>query len=171
MIKKIVISNGKKYMVNTAGWNDDVGPGAPMGTLWMISTDGKWYAVTLTGTSGSAAVAINQTPLGWQAPSIGQDLGYQLLQHVNGNVYQVYLTGNAGAVTMNVNQTPWTNPLDYKTSLFLKSVTDSCFYNVYVSGGGPIVLSVNQNTKTNLNQPGLSPFVTGSWNRPYSPYN
>ena len=87
MTKRVIIRNGKKYIVNVPDWGDSgdevgVGPGGPLGTLWMQSiTDGNWYAITLTGTSGSsvnsASLSVNQTPLTWQSP--GQDFGYQLL--------------------------------------------------------------------------------------------
>ena len=145
MIKKTVIKNGKKYIVNAPGWEDGIGPGAPDGTLWMRSTDLNWYAVTLTGTSGSAAISINQTPLTWQSP--GGDAGFELVYNNTTNKpHQVLLTGNAGAVAISVNQTPWSNLLDYKPFLGLKS-TDGNFYYVFVSGTPVSVLSVNQNSK------------------------
>lgn len=139
MIKRIIIKNGKKYIVNTAGWNDDVGPGVPAGTLWMQSiTDGNWYAVTLTGTSASAALSINQTPLTLTT----NDLGYQLvLDSYSGSVAQVYLSGSASAVTAIV--ATWPLSSDYKPYLWLQS-TDGNYYNVNVSGSS---LVVDQNSK------------------------
>ena len=87
MVKRVIIKNGKKYIVNTVGYNDDVGPSAPAGTLWMQSTDGNWYQVTLAGT----AISINQTPLTWVSP--GQELGYELVQDtISNNFYQDFLT-------------------------------------------------------------------------------
>jgi len=36
MNKRIIINKGKKYIVNAPGYNDDVGPAAPSGVLWMV---------------------------------------------------------------------------------------------------------------------------------------
>lgn len=139
MNRRIVIKNGKKYLVNTAGWNDDVGPGAPLGTLWMQSiTDGNWYAVTLTGTSASAAISINQTPLALST----SDLGYQLISSNNGGaVYQIYLSGSAGSVA--IKNALWPITSDWKPYFLLQS-TDGNYYNVNVAGGN---LVVDQNSK------------------------
>lgn len=174
MIKKVVIRNGKKFIVNTPDWNDfggsdfGVGPGAPAGTAWMLSSDGNWYEVSLTGTSGSATISINQTPLTWQSPG-ADDAGYQLVYNSDDNqTYQVYLTGNAGAVTINVNPTPWSNPTDFKPFLSLKSEDDNSFYQVVLRGSPGPGLFVDQNSKWVSVQPGLTPFATGSWDRPYS---
>jgi len=145
MIQKIVVKNGKKYIVNTAGWNDDVGPGAPNGTLWMQSTDGNWYSVNVTGTSGSAAISINQTPVNL----FTNDIGYQLL-YSNNNAYQVYLSGSSGGVTLKVNTTPWIPSTNYKPWLNLKSTSDGNLYQVYLSGSVPAI-AVNQNSKISLN--------------------
>ncbi len=145
MIRKIVIRNGKKYIVNTAGWNDDVGPGGPAGTLWMQSTDGNWYTVSLTGTSGSAAISINQTPLTLTT----NDIGYQYLYGTGNSAYQVYLSGNAGSVTINVNPSPISTVSDYKPYFNLQS-TDGYFYQIYLSGSSN-VLTVNQNSGIQIN--------------------
>jgi hypothetical protein len=154
MIRKTVIRNGKKYIVNTAGWNDDVGPGAPAGTLWMRSaTDNNWYAVTLTGTSASAAISINQTPLTLAT----SDLGYQLVfDGYNGVVAQVYLSGSAGSVVTKIAS--WPISSDYKPYLMLKSI-DGNFYHVNVSGSA---LVVDQNSKWWPSWPNSTP--------PYSLY-
>ena len=147
MIKRVIIKNGKKYIVNTAGWNDDVGPGAPAGTLWMQSiTDGNWYAVTLTGTSASAALSINQTPLTLAT----NDLGYQLVLG-SGSVYQVYLSGSAGAVSSKTAVWPIND--DYKPYLWLKS-TDGNYYNVNISCSS---LKVDQNSKWSPSYPNSIP--------------
>jgi len=152
MIKRTIIKNGKKYIVNTAGWNDDVGPGAPAGTLWMQSaTDGNWYAVTLTGTSASAALSINQIPLTLAT----NDLGYQLVLG-SGSVYQVYLSGSAGSVV--IKTAAWPIDDDYKPYLRLLS-NDGNFYNVNISGSS---LLVDQNSKWWPSQPNSVP--------PYSLY-
>ncbi len=146
MIKKTIIKNGVKYIVNAPGWNDDVGPGAPAGTLWMQSiTDGNWYAINLIGTSGSTAIYVNPTPLTWQSP--GQDFPYQLLYcYQNDNVYQTYLSGSGANVTMSISQTPWPVSGDYKPYLWLQSITDQYFYAVYAKSGS-ITLFVDQNSK------------------------
>lgn len=147
MIKKTIIKNGVKYIVNVPGWNDDVGPGAPAGTLWMRSiTDNNWFAVTLTGTSASAALSINQTPLTFAT----NDLGYQLVLG-SGSVYQVYLSGSAGAVTSKV--AVWPLNSDYKPYLWLQS-TDRNFYKVNVSGSS---LLVDQNSKWAPSYPNTIP--------------
>ena len=130
MIKLPVVKNGKKYIVNAPGWNYDVGPGAPPGDLFMFSaTDGRWYQVNLTG-HPAASFSVNPTPLTLST----NDLGYELVKSSNGNTYQVYLSGSGGAAVVLVNTTPWSNPLDYKPSLFLRSVTDNFGYNVYLVG-------------------------------------
>lgn len=148
MQKMIVTKDGKKYMVTAPGWNDDVGPGGPAGTLWMESTDGNWYAVNVTGTSGSAVVSVNQTPL----TVFTNDIGYQLLYDAsNGNTYQVFLSGTAGSVTINVNPVPWAASTSPKPYFSLQSVTDGSFYQVYLTGAVTPVLTVNQNSKTTVN--------------------
>jgi hypothetical protein len=145
MDRRVVISNGKKYIVNCAGWNDDVGPSASPGTLWMRSiTDDRWYSVTLTGTSASTAIYVNPTPLSWYSP--GPDFGYQLLSY-SGSVYQVYLSGSGASARITASTTPWPISSDYKSELFLQS-TDSNFYSVYVTGSKS--LFVDQNSKISL---------------------
>ena len=146
MIKKTVIKNGKKYIVNAPGWEDGIGPSAPAGTLWMRSaTDGKWYFMNVFGPSGSVDVYTDPTPLTWQSP--GQDFGYQLLyNYYDGNVYQVYLSGSGAAADIYISQTPWLISSDYKPYLWLQSITDGYFYEVYASGSiGSVELVVNQN--------------------------
>lgn len=143
MIRRIVIKNGKKYIVNAAGWNDDVGPGAPEGTLWMQSTDQNWYSVNIIGTSGSATIYINQTPLAWQSP--GEEAGNQLLLCNDGNSYVVYLTGTTPTVTLAVNQVPFTGSAYPKPDLLLGSITDTNYYMVTLkNNAGTIQPYVNQ---------------------------
>ena len=147
MQKRIVITNGRKYIVNAVAW-DDSGPGsgAPPGQLWLKSTDGNWYAVSVTGTSASATVAINQTPLGWIDPG-GQAFGYSLLKSTDGNVYSCSLNGNAGSVALGVSTIPWPKNYDYNPYWFLLSPTDNSYYHVYLSGSAPATLKVDQNSK------------------------
>ena len=125
-----------------------IGSGCAIGTLWMQSTDNNWYEINITGSSGSAAVYVNQTPLIWQDNS----LGYQLLQANGGDVYKVYLSGSSGDVSMSIEQTPWPSNLDYKPYLFMRSATDGCFYVVSASVSASVVsVGVNQNSKIFLN--------------------
>lgn len=152
MMRLIRIVNGKKYLVNAPGWNDEVGPASAPGHIWMQSNDGNWYDVSLTGTSGSAAVFINPTPLNWASP-LGIDYPFQLLyDQTNGGVYQVYLTGTGAGTTLNVSQSAYYNSSSYKPYLLLQS-TDRFFYPLFVSGAGPITVQVNQNGRIDLNRP------------------
>ena len=150
MQKRIVITNGRKYIVNAVAW-DDSGPGsgAPAGQIWLKSTDGNWYAVSVTGTSSSAALVVNQTPLGWIDPG-GQAFGYSLIKSNDGNVYSCSLSGSGGHTAVVVSSTPWSNQNDYNPFWFLQSPTDGCYYNVALSGSSPPVLVVNQNSKANV---------------------
>lgn len=148
MMRLIRIVNGKKYLVNAPGWNDDVGSSTQLGHMWLQSNDGNWYDVSLQGSSGSVSININPTPLNWASP--GQDFPYQLLfDQSNSKVYQVYLTGTGAGTTLNVSQSAYPNSSSYKPYMLLQS-TDSRFYPVYVSGTGPITIQVNQNGGVNM---------------------
>ena len=152
MQKRIVIKNGKKYIVNTVGWDDGVGAGCPEGTLWMTSVaNGLWYAINATGTAGSAAVSINQTTIGWQDNS----LGYQLVSADNGNIYAVYLTGIPNSVVFTVSQSAYTGSSGAKPYLLLQSVTDGNYYQFYLkNNSGSIQLS------------GSNSMISSSWLHP-----
>lgn len=129
-MKRIIISNGKKYVVNTPGWNDEVGPGSPPGTLWLQSeTDGLWYEVKLTGAPASSFY-VNPTPLTLAT----NDLGYQYVLSSDGNVYRIYLTGTGTGATVMLDPTALPTSLNYKSNLYLQSVTDEKGYGVYVQG-------------------------------------
>jgi len=160
MNKRIIINKGKKYIVNAPGYNDDVGPAAPSGVLWMKNiTDGLWYEVMLSGTSGSliqsASFNVNQTPLNFYS----NELGYQLLYcYQNDEVYQVYLSGSTNNATMSISQTPWPVSDDYKPYLWMKSTTDGYYYPVYASSGS-IYLFVDQNGRRWMDYP-YTPSVT-----------
>jgi hypothetical protein len=114
----------------------------------MLSTDGNWYEITLTGMSGSliqtASLSVNQTPLTWAS----NDLGYQLILCYGDNkVYQVYLSGSSGDVTMSIAQVPSGSAMasgNYKPYLLMKSTTDGYFYPVYAVSGSMYLL-VDQN--------------------------
>ena len=154
MQKRIVIRNGKKYVVNTpsygdCGWEDGIGAGAPTGTLWMYDADaGGWFAITLTGTSASAMLHVDQNALTWAS----NDLGYNLLyDNSNGKVYQTYLSGSSGSVNIYLSQTPWPDQTDYKPYLWLLS-TDNYFYAVYASGSAPVFF-VDQNSRIKSDLP------------------
>lgn len=150
MQRRVIISNGKRFLVNVAGFSEDVGPSAPMGTLWMQSiTDGFWYEINVTGTSGSTAIYVNPTPLTWQSP--GQDFGYQLLLCPDdGKVYQTYLSGSGNNVTMSVSQTPWASNADYKPYLLLESKTDGYMYPVFIRSGS-IYFKIEDNYRVWMN--------------------
>ena len=158
MQRRIIIRNGKKYLVNVPSGVDcdfGAGPGVETGILWMLNiTDGLWYEVTLTGTSGSliqsASFYVNPTPLSWAS----NDLGYQLLYN-SGSVYQVYLSGSSP--TMSISQTPWPDNSDYKPYLLMKSTTDGYFYPVYAASGS-IYLFIDQNNRVWMD-PQNSPLV------------
>lgn len=137
MQQRVIVNKGKRFIVNCPS-SEDVGPACEPGTLWMQSTDLKWYAVNLTGTSASNDLAfyINQTPLNWESVG-GQDFGYQLLACVDNTCsYQVYLSGSAGDVTCSIAQTPWAHDQwNAKPYLLLTSLTDGYFYPVYARSG------------------------------------
>ena len=146
-MKKVVIRDGKKYIVNVPdygtqiGWEGGIGAGCPQGTLWMKSTDGNWYAVNITGTSGSAATYVNQTALTYQ----DNTSGVQLVACDDGNSYVVSLSGTPPTVTIDVNQTPFPGTADPKPDLLLKSITDGNFYIVnLIDNAGTIETHVNQ---------------------------
>lgn len=124
-----------------------IGSGANVGFLWM-TLSGSWYECSITGSSGSAALYVNQATLNWQDNS----LGYQLLRANDAKVYQVYLSGITGSISMSVSQSEWPNNLDYKPNMLMKSITDGYFYIVSArSGSGGITLEVDQNSKIFLN--------------------
>jgi hypothetical protein len=152
MMRKVVISNGKRYLVTVPGAGDDfgVGPGAPPGVFWMLSNDGNWYQVALTGTSASAVLNINQTPLTWTS----NDLNYQLVGDSGGNgkVYQVYLTGTASVVTLVVSSSAYPiSDSNFKPYLNLLS-TDGYFYHAYVTGSSTSLI-IDQNSKIYIPTP------------------
>jgi len=164
MRKRIVIRNGKKYIVNTpddgdCGWGDGVGPGGQAGTLWMKSiTDDLWYEVNLVGTSGSflnpPTIYVNPTPINW----VSSDLGYQLLYY-SSSVYQTFLSGSGAAVTMSISQTPWPDSSDAKPYLLLRSLTDGYYYPIYAKSGS-IYLEVNQNNRVWMDPQTSPPIIS-----------
>lgn len=140
MIKKIVIKNGKKYSVNAPGWDDGIGAGCPVGTLWMLSDDASWYAVQVSGSGGGADVYVDQTALTY----VDNALGIQLVLCDNGNSYETYLLGTSPTVTFNVSQSAYSGSSPPKPYLFLESITDHNFYVVtLVDNVGTIEYSVS----------------------------
>jgi len=142
MTKRIIIKNGKKYIVNVPSWGEGIGSGGPIGTLWMKSiTDGNWYPVNVSGPPAASVVSVTQTSLGYQ----DNQLGNQLLPCDDGLSYIVYLTGVPNAVTFTVTQTPFTGSNVPKPNLLLQSVTNSNFYMVTLkNNAGTIEPLVNQ---------------------------
>ena len=128
MHRRTIINKGKKYIVNCVGFDDAIGSGGSIGTLWMKSTDENWYSVNVSGISGSASISINQNPLLWHSP--GQDVGNQLLLCDDGNSYVLYLTGTSPFVSFNITQVPFPGSAQPKPDLLLQSVTDGNFYIV-----------------------------------------
>jgi hypothetical protein len=151
MRKRIVIRNGKKYIVNTpddgdCGWEDGIGPGGPAGKLWLLnSTDGLWYEVSLTGTSASAIIYVNQTPLNWAS----NDLGYQYLCYGGGS-YILSVSGSTNQVTASLAAGPLTSS-DCKPNIWLQSISDGYIYSV--SATGSTKPFVDQNSKRMLYPP------------------
>ena len=140
MIKKIVIKNGKKYIVNAPGWEDGIGAGRSVGTLWMLSDDASWYAVSISGSGAFADVYVDQTALSWADNS----LGIQLVLCDNGNSYETYLLGTSPTVTFNVSQSAYSGSSPPKPYLFLESSADHNFYVVtLVDNAGTIEYSVS----------------------------
>ena len=142
MQKRIVVSNGKRFLVNVPGWEDGVGAGCPSGTAW-LSDGTDWYSVQLTGLSGSLSF---QTPTQLIIPSVGQyanDYGFQLVMADDGLVYEVSIV--AGAVS--IAQTP-SSLQSSKPFLFLQSKTDGAYYYVSAKNtAGTITLVINDNTR------------------------
>lgn len=128
MQKRIVISNGKKYIVNTPGWEGGAGAGSSIGTLWMSEGSASWFAIVVTGSKNTAQVAVSQSRL----PYTDNSLGYQLLAGDDGRSYFVYLSGNTPTVTLNASQSAYTGSASPKPNLLIQSSTDNNFYKIYL---------------------------------------
>lgn len=141
MQKRIVMSGGKRFLVNVPGWEDGVGAGCPSGTAW-LAEGSTWYSVQLTGLSGSLSFD-TPAPIG---PSVGQyanDYGFQLVMADDGLVYEVSIVGGVVAIS----QTP-SSLQSSKPFLFLQSVTDGAYYYVWAKNtAGTITLVINDNTR------------------------
>jgi hypothetical protein len=146
MRKRIIIRNGKKYIVNTPDWSccgseAGVGSGAQVGTLWMISGDGQWYTVNASGSAPLVGIYINQTSLGYA----DNNPGLQLLSCDDGNSYYVYLTGSSPSVAFTISQSAYTGSSNAKSDLLLRSIHDGDYYvTVLHNNSGTIELFVSQ---------------------------
>lgn len=145
MNKRIVIRNGKKYMVTVPsyGCGDDegIGPGTPSGILWMTSTDKNWYSVAMSGSAGSASLKVNQTALTYNDNS----LGYQLLAADDGKTYAIFLSGVPNSVTFTVSQSAFIGSAYPKPDLLLQNATDGNYYIVTLhNNAGTIQTQINQ---------------------------
>ena len=141
-----VNKNGRSYLVTAAGWEDGIGPGASIGTIWMSEGSASWYSVFITGSKNTAALSISQSTL----PYGDNSVGYQLVQCDDGNSYFCYLSGTPPTVTFNVSQSAYTGSATPKPDLLLQSVTDGNFYMVTLhdsvpTGGGLITAVVGPN--------------------------
>lgn len=150
MQRRIVISKGKKYLVNApSGDCDGVGPGFPAGSMvFKSATDSFWYVVTASGSLNDVSASVSQSALSFPATSyFDQNFPYQLLLASDGNPYQVYLSGSAPDATLLVSQSVYTSTgsLAPKPYLILQNITDSNFYRFYLlSGSSGITMNVDQ---------------------------
>lgn len=135
MNRIVKIVNGKRYLVNVAGWNDDVGPGAPPGELWMKSTTtSDWYAVFVTGSNvfpTNLSMSVSQSVLPW----FSSDIGYQLVACDNGKSYFVFLSGSLTSASITISQSAYGDDSLGKNPLVLRSITDGNFYGVSLTSG------------------------------------
>lgn len=139
MIRLTRIVNGKKYLVNAPGWEDGIGPGSSIGTLWMSEGSSSWYSVFISGSNNAAALQVSQSVI---APYSDFSLGYQLVQCDDGRSYFVYLSGNPPSVTFNVSQSAYTGSASPKPNLLIQSTADSNFYKVYLHNGAGTITAV-----------------------------
>ena len=153
------MSNGRRFLVNVAT-DDGIGGGFAAGQLVMKSSDGQWYIVTASGSAGSIATSVNQTPLSYITGSDGtshydQNYPYQLLASNDGNAYAVFLTGTAPNATFTVSQSAYgkayiTNSYGAvfdiaKPYLLLQNISNGDYYYAGLgTSGGSTTLSVNQ---------------------------
>ena len=140
MQRRVVISKGKRFLVNAPSWGDGVGPGASIGTLWMSEGSASWFAVSVTG-HGSASLQVSASAF----PNYTDNsLGYQLLAANDGRSYFIYLRGTPPS--LQVSQSAYTGSASPKPNLLLQSTTDSNFYPVYLqNNAGVISLVVSPN--------------------------
>ena len=145
MQQRMIISKGKKYLVNCPGDEAGVGAGFAVGQLTLKSYDDLyWYIITASGSSPNASVYVSESQLSYYGTSSFYDLNapYQLLGSSDGNTYQVYLTGTAPNATVTVSQSIYATGsyitssngtgsyviLTAKPFLILQSITDFNYY-------------------------------------------
>ena len=174
MQQRIVVNNGKRYLVNVATDDEGVGAGFAVGQLVLKSnTDGNWYVATASGSAGNVVFFVSQSALGftsgksWNqgnytasytlAPSFyEQNFPYQIVASTDGNAYAIYLTGTAPACTLVVSQSAYgkafiTNSMNAviplaKPNLLLQNITNGDYYMASLSSSlGTTTLVVSQN--------------------------
>lgn len=147
MQQKIVVNNGKKYIVNVSS-DDGVGAGFALGQLVSKSiTDRYWYVVVASGSNNNVTASVSQSRLDYFGTSSYYDINYpyQLLQATNGNTYALYLSGSAPNASLVISQSAYTGSAYPKPYLLLQNITDRNYYRAYLSASGTtITLSVNQ---------------------------
>lgn len=174
MQQRVVISKGKRYLVNVATNDDGIGAGFSVGQLVMKSyTDGLWYVTTASGSAGNVVPFVSQSALPFQSGSIWtqnevtasrlpwpsfyeQNFPYQILGCNDGKAYQVFLDGTVPTVTVEVSQSA-IYPNSYITNsaggivdigkpyLLLQNISNMNYYHAYLfNNAGTIELRVNQ---------------------------
>lgn len=147
MQQRVVVNNGKRYIVNTVGWEDGVGAGFPLGALVMKSiTDKFWYIIYASGSANDVSASVSQSALSFPTESyFDQNYPYQLLGFDATSSYVVYLSGSAPNTALVVSQSRFTGSSEPKPSLLLQNITDGNYYTAYLSASaGAIGLFVNQ---------------------------
>ena len=152
MQQRVVISNGKRYLVNVPT-EDGIGAGFALGQLVMKNTaDAYWYIISATGAAGTAAVKLQSTASAFGTSSYFDiNSPFQLLASTDSNTYQVYLNGGSLVVSQSMYATgsyitASNNALFYtaKPYLLLQSETDGNYYKAYLSSsGGTTTLKVD----------------------------
>lgn len=158
MQKRIIINNGKKYLVNVATDTGGVGAGFSVGQLVVKSiTDRYWYVVVASGSTNQVSASVSQSQLTYYGTSSFYDINYpyQLLTANNGNKYALYLSGSAPSATLIVSQSAFTGSADGKPYLLLQNITDKNYYRAYLSSSvATVTLKVDQT------------MISQSWVRP-----
>lgn len=144
MQKRVIISKGKKYIVNCVGGDEGIGAGCPSGTAWLADGSNNWFSVQLTGLSSSLSLVATAIPAASQSVGMqSNDFPFQIVQADDGLNYQVSIA--VGAVV--IAQTPSAYNSS-KPFLFLQSITDSAYYYVWAKNtAGTITLVINDNTR------------------------
>jgi hypothetical protein len=168
MQQRVILSGGKRYLVNVAANDDGVGPGFAVGQMVLKSyTDQRWYVVTASGSYTTATAYVSQSALGFVptgsiyyqydntasvqvAPTFfEQNSPYQLLACNDRLAYRVYLTGTAPTATLTVSQSAdgpafitSSNGTRYdvaKPNLLLQSISDFNYYYGYLENSASVI--------------------------------